>query len=157
MNLFATLDFEASSLNSESWPIEVGAVIGDGKVVVAEYASLIRPRPPWTMNGWDKKSEAIHKIERALLDSAPVADAVCDQLDAFLAGMSVTFDGGQYDCFWLERLYAGRPPAFHITPINQVPYSRIADRKKQSRVAHRALADARWLHAALGDIALEFS
>ncbi|QCO54618.1 hypothetical protein EOK75_01610 [Pseudorhodobacter turbinis] len=41
---FATLDFEASSLSQESWPIEVGlSWLADGEVQT--WSTLIRPTP----------------------------------------------------------------------------------------------------------------
>jgi hypothetical protein len=54
----AFLDFEASSLADDSYPIEVGWVFEDG----AEESWLIRPAPGWT--DWDARAEAIHHIGR---------------------------------------------------------------------------------------------
>jgi len=55
--LFATLDFEASSLTG--WPIEAGWMReGD----TAPRSMLIRPEPMWSMEEWDAKAEAVHKI-----------------------------------------------------------------------------------------------
>ena len=47
------LDFEASSLSDDSYPIEVGWVFEDGRT----EAHLIRPAPAWT--DWDPAAEAI--------------------------------------------------------------------------------------------------
>jgi hypothetical protein len=55
------LDFEASSLSKQSYPIEVAWVFEDGES--EEY--LIRLAPLWT--DWDPAAEAIHHIRRATL------------------------------------------------------------------------------------------
>lgn len=56
------LDFEASSLARNSYPIEVGWVFEDGR----EESHLIRPAPGWT--DWDAAAEAIHGIARDTLE-----------------------------------------------------------------------------------------
>ena len=54
----AFLDFEASSLGKQGYPIEVAWVLSNGE----EESHLIRPDPTWT--DWDLKAEAIHGIAR---------------------------------------------------------------------------------------------
>ena len=52
------LDFEASSLSDESYPIEIGWAGEDGST----EQHLIRPAPGWT--DWSATAEAVHRIER---------------------------------------------------------------------------------------------
>jgi len=48
---FATLDFEASSLSQDSWPIEVGlSWLAGGEVQT--WSTLIRPAPDWNLSEW---------------------------------------------------------------------------------------------------------
>ena len=47
------IDIEASGFGAESYPIEIGVVLGDG----AKYCSLIEPRPEWTH--WDPAAETV--------------------------------------------------------------------------------------------------
>lgn len=61
------IDFEASSLSEQSWPIEVGLARLEGKRVVIE-SKLIRPRPDWSEFDWNEKSAAVHGIPRSDLE-----------------------------------------------------------------------------------------
>lgn len=58
------LDFEASSLAEESYPIEVGWAAEDG----SGEAHLIAPAPAWT--DWDPAAEAVHGLTRERLRRA---------------------------------------------------------------------------------------
>ena len=55
----AFLDFEAPSLGSSSFPIEVGWAVDGG----GTEAHLIRPAPGWT--DWSATSERLHGIAQA--------------------------------------------------------------------------------------------
>jgi DNA polymerase III epsilon subunit-like protein len=69
---FATLDFEASSLSQESWPIEVGlSWLTDGEVQT--WSTLIRPAANWELSDWAPQSAAVHGIALEELEDAPVA------------------------------------------------------------------------------------
>lgn len=46
------LDFEASSLAPDSWPIEVGLSWIDHNLQVQTYHSLIQPVPEWPEHAW---------------------------------------------------------------------------------------------------------
>lgn len=59
--MFVFLDFEASSLSKQSYPIEVAWVFEDGR----HRSHLIRPTPEWT--DWSHEAEQIHGISRSLL------------------------------------------------------------------------------------------
>lgn len=94
------LDFEASSLTNESYPIEVGWAAEDG----TRESHLIRPAPEWS--DWDPKAEAVHGISRAQLlaegeDHAAVARRVLDRLSPH----AVHVTAPSWDGMWLSRLF----------------------------------------------------
>ena len=55
----AILDMEASGFGRDSYPIEVGYVLPDGRT----RCTLIRPAPHWVH--WDPAAEQLHHIPRA--------------------------------------------------------------------------------------------
>jgi hypothetical protein len=95
----AFLDFEASSLSDDSYPIEVGWVFEDGR----EEAHLISPAPDWT--DWDDSAEAIHGISRSRLvgDGEPHADVARRILDE-LGPHTVYVSAPSWDGKWLSVL-----------------------------------------------------
>jgi len=102
----AFLDFEASSLNKDGYPIEVAWVLSNGD----EESHLIRPDPTWT--DWDLKAETIHGLSRERLHAqgAPVADVARRMMSA-LAGYALYATAPSWDGKWLSRLLrtAGLP------------------------------------------------
>lgn len=149
-NTITTLDFEASSLDEDGFPVEVAFVVGTQTGTIFQFSTLIRPRTDWKLHdGWSEASQLIHGIDQADLAYGMDADEVCDILNRYLAGMAVIVDGGSYDAFWLDRLYDGRPKTFILDHLEHVdPQAFIA--KKQAAVPmHRALPDALWLWATL--------
>jgi hypothetical protein len=100
------LDFEASSLSKQSYPIEVAWVFEDGR----SEAHLIRPTETWT--DWDPRSEAIHHIERAQLirDGVEPAEVAGRMIDV-LAGHDLLASAPSWDGKWLSTLLraAGLP------------------------------------------------
>lgn len=100
------LDFEASSLARESYPIEVGWAGEDGST----EAHLIRPAPDWT--DWDATAEAIHGIgrDRLLTDGEP-HDEVARRMLETLGPQQVYVTAPSWDGMWLSRLLraAGLP------------------------------------------------
>lgn len=155
MHIF--LDFEASSLNKQSYPIEVGWVLEDG---TAE-GHLIRPAPNWT--DWDVRAEAIHGISREELAGEGVAhDVVCARLVQVFEGNMVYASAPSWDGHWLSMLLraAGRPR--HLLRLKDseeafvaaarqhagadIAAERVAEARQRAStlpVAHRAVDDAR--------------
>ncbi|MFV8836496.1 hypothetical protein ACNSTU_16160 [Aquisalimonas sp. APHAB1-3] len=105
------IDFEASGLTSESYPIEVAWSMPDGTV----ESHYIDPAPHWDY--WDPEAEAIHWIPRHLLRDCgrPVA-WIAERMNAVLAGHTVYCDAPGMDRFWMNRLFdaAGVEPAFEL-------------------------------------------
>lgn len=100
------LDFEASSLGDDSYPIEVGWAAEDGST----ESHLIRPAPEWT--DWDPGAEAIHNLSRARLvaDGEPHDQVARRALDA-LSGHEVFVSAPSWDGKWMSVLLraAGLP------------------------------------------------
>jgi hypothetical protein len=159
------LDFEASSLSKNSYPIEVAWVFEDG----ASEAWLIRPAPAWTE--WDARAEAIHGIRRALLErEGEPHDRVAARMVEALAGHDLLASAPSWDGKWLSTLLraAGLPRralrlrdsddahletamtllhgAVPPDQLEQTASSLVAGveiRGAEEQPAHRALADAR--------------
>ena len=76
MNIF--VDFEASSLGSDSYPIEIGWTTEAGNTV----SRLIKPEPGWL--DWSSLSALMHNIPRELLTAEGIsaADVALDATDA---------------------------------------------------------------------------
>jgi hypothetical protein len=155
------LDFEASSLGRDSYPIEVGWVFEDH----GAEAHLIRPAPGWV--DWDPQAEAVHGIGRSRLeaegeDHAAVARRMLQVLD----GHDLLASAPSWDGKWLSVLLraAGLPRhALRLRDTEEAQFEAAlaslgpgASREQaldtlqlarlqmaEEPVAHRALEDAR--------------
>jgi hypothetical protein len=104
MNVF--IDFEASSLGKQSYPIEVGWVFVDGR----SEGHLIRPADGWS--DWDAAAQAVHGIDPAVLAKEGVAhDWVARRMVEVLAGHDLFASAPSWDGKWLSVLLraAGLP------------------------------------------------
>lgn len=143
------IDFEASGLSKQSYPIEVGLTNGS-----TEYQSLIKPMQHWLY--WSYASGAVHKIKRAeLLTDGTEALKVAQRLNELATNQIVYCHSVQWDGFWCNALFSdnGIKCAFEIRDIQEL----IADsdstleaflnaqtilQSSQKFTAHRALDDA---------------
>lgn len=157
------LDFEASSLSDDSYPIEVAWVFEDGR----SEGHLIAPAENWT--DWDDAAEAIHGIKRASLHSeGEPHDRVAGRMVEVLAGHDLFASAPSWDGKWLSVLLRGAGLPRHalrlrdtdeairetVAAILRAAVSRAtldrevhtilarASAAKSNRPAHRALADA---------------
>ena len=158
------LDFEASSLGDDSYPIEVGWVFEDGR----EESHLIRPAPDWT--DWDDGAQAIHGIARTkLVAEGEPHDAVARRVLDELGPHTVYVSAPSWDGKWLSTLFraaglprhslrlrdtesareeAARAALAPVVPADQLAAAAenvivLAElRRAEAPVAHRALADA---------------
>ena len=149
------LDFEASSLSKQSYPIEVGWVGEDGN----GEAHLIHPAPGWTE--WDERAAAIHGITRAELerDGEP-HEIVCARLLSRFEQNIVLASAPSWDGHWLSMLLraTGRPRHLVRLQDTEVAFVSAAQAKggdvaaivasarariEATPVGHRALGDAR--------------
>ncbi len=96
------LDFEASSLAKQSYPIEVAWVFADGR----SETHLIRPAPSWT--DWHEDAEAIHHISRStLLSAGEPHDVVAQRMIDVLSGHDLLASAPSWDGKWLSVLLRG--------------------------------------------------
>jgi hypothetical protein len=93
------IDFEASSLRKNGFPVEVGWVFEDGR----PEGHLIRPAPGWS--DWDASAEAIHKIPRQRLEreGTPHGDVARRMVEA-LSGHDLFASAPSWDGKWLSLL-----------------------------------------------------
>ena len=104
LNVF--LDFEASSLGRNGFPIEVGWVAENG----SEESHLIRPAPGW--EEWENSAERVHGIPLELLlrEGTPY-DVVARRMLQALEGHALYASAPSWDGQWLSKLLraAGLP------------------------------------------------
>lgn len=119
------LDFEASSLDADSWPIEIGiARVVDDAVVTK--ARLIRPHPYWSEGAWSEASAEIHGLSRARLDAEGYdAWEVAAWFKDLNTGIAVT-DNPEFERRWLIRLLATDPPFPGVRLLDFDSYLRIS-------------------------------
>ncbi len=114
MKLPAFMDLEASGFGSHSYPIEIGAVLEDGRTL----CFLIKPSPHWTH--WDKSAAAIHGITQELLEKHGKSQRIiAETLNQELAGKTLYSDGWNHDYSWLHKLYdeAELYPSFKLESV----------------------------------------
>jgi len=102
MNIF--IDFEASSLSPQSWPIEVGLAWLEGREVAVK-SRLVCPRAHWDPADWDSKSEGVHGLPYStVLSAGSNADVVSDWLLDIVQENTLISDAPEFDQRWLDRL-----------------------------------------------------
>jgi len=93
------IDFEASSLGSCSYPIEVAWNIGD-KI----ESHLIKPFADWT--DWDMASEQIHGIPRSQIETeGEDGNIIANRMNEVLRGVRVFSDNALFDWGWCKVLF----------------------------------------------------
>lgn len=97
------LDFEASSLSSCSYPIEVAWSRPDGSI----ESYLISPAGIEAWDDWSVLSEEVHGISRAeLMVQGKPPNWICSQMNQQLIGQVVYTDNPIYDGMWLAELFS---------------------------------------------------
>jgi hypothetical protein len=159
VKLPCVLDIEASGFGRNSYPIEVGYALPDGRTV----CMLVRPTPEWTH--WDASAEQVHGITRAtLLAHGRAVDEVARALNADLAGLTVYCDGWAHDYPWLAALFeaAHLRQVFRLdsvgSPLTDARLELLDEARRTALVEmgltrHRASNDARALQRALNRVA----
>ena len=144
------VDFEASGIAPDSYPIEIAVVAAD-----FEYRALIRPVYYWTH--WSFDAQDMHGISREnLLANGLEPSFIATELNARFEGARLCSDSPQ-DGFWLDTLYeaAGLEPSFVVLPlesfVGRAAASEIVNAAPPKR-EHRALPDA----TAFRDATLEY-
>ena len=116
-NVPAIIDLEASGFGGESYPIEVGFVLPNGR----QECTLVRPEPNW--HHWDESAYQVHGISRELLVAfGRPAELVARWLNLRLTGLTVYSDAWGHDYAWLSVLYdaANMIPAFKLDHLARV-------------------------------------
>jgi DNA polymerase III epsilon subunit-like protein len=152
------LDIEASGFGRNSYPIEVGYALPDGRTV----CMLVRPTANWTH--WDANAQQVHGISRETLNThgRPVAE-VARALNQDLAGLTVYCDGWAHDYPWLAALFdaADQRPRFKLDSVGRLLTDERLHRLDEARrlalaemglTRHRASNDARALQRALSRV-----
>ncbi|SEK23112.1 hypothetical protein [Ectothiorhodospira marina] len=152
------LDFEASSLTQDSYPVQVAWSDGAGHL----ECWLIRPAPEWT--DWCDQAEEMHGISQHLIEERGCDITwLCQRMNRALAGKVVFTDGVHLDRFWLRRLFVAGSfmPRFRLGDVYQLleprlpaPEYRLPDllpglmaqaRRDTPGFAHQADSDVRYL------------
>ncbi len=157
----AVIDIEASGFGRESYPIEVGVVLPDGK----SFCYLIKPDCDWTH--WDSKAEQVHGIPRdLLLEKGMDPYQVAVDLNDLLCGTKVYTDAWSFDLSWLGKLYNQA----EVTQLYSLESMRALMSEQQSELwhetkesviqefnlkRHRASSDAKILQETLRRLNLE--
>jgi hypothetical protein len=148
------LDFEASSLADDSFPIEVAWVFEDGRA----ESFLIKPAPGWV--DWDPRSEAIHRVSRPQLTAeGQPHDLVARRMLAELKGHDLLASAPSWDGKWLSVLLRGARLPRHALrlrdsdvaqaeTVRETLKGRVAKEKLGAAVAE-VLAQVRAVKAAL--------
>lgn len=137
------LDFEASSLSDQSYPISAGLVV-NGHV----HYWVIRPQPQWT--DWSAEAEGLHQLSRGYIEREGLpAETVYREMKACLSGASLAYsDAAEWERQWLAVL---GDPMVSISDARTLipPYSvaSFSDKKAEAMrrhhlKAHRADHDA---------------
>jgi hypothetical protein len=110
------LDFEASSLDAGSYPIEIGWVGENGQ----GESYLIEPH--WSWSGWSAASEQVHHISQETLRTQGTSvEIVARRTLAVLSNSIIISDQPPFEYVWLEMLLnvidAPPLPIIHIDSL----------------------------------------
>ncbi|WP_150635282.1 hypothetical protein [Pseudomonas fluorescens] len=134
------IDFEASGIAPDSYPIEVAVVSSE-----LVFNSLIKPARYWTH--WSFDAQDMHGLTQDhLLQEGDTPHTVAERMNQLFSGQVLCSDSPQ-DGFWLDTLYeaADLMPTFELKPlevfVGREDASEIYQRLPTTR-HHRALNDA---------------
>lgn len=146
------LDFEASSLDKASWPVEWGVawIAGDE---VSATSMLIKPHPDWPMSAWSPVSADIHGIDLETLKEAVPAEDAAQSLMDLIRGKTLVSDAPEYEARWLKRmvdLTGDDLPEIHdfdeiaarVCKGNDRALDHLYEKLERIKAPHRAAQDA---------------
>lgn len=157
---FFVIDYETTGLDYEkSQPIEVGIIVCDHEFNAIEtYSSLIEPDEPDDPDDWSwLEAYRVHGIKPEDLESAPPPAEVTVDISQLASRHNrremkpvLVSDNIQFEWHWTARLFRQQTFAwpFHYCGWDSsllLEATGVGDPKP----AHRALADAGLLHAAI--------
>lgn len=155
-----TLDFEASSLDDGTYPIEIGVARWCSPDHPIEgWSALIRTPRDWELNGsWSSMSEKIHGIGRTELMTGILPTEVMARLNSIFGTRRAYCDGGTFDQHWLTMLQhsAKISATFDLGDIEDLMlrldhagHVRMQNWLRESPPLHRARPDAERLLKAI--------
>lgn len=106
------IDFEASGIAPDSYPIEVAVVSSE-----TSFSSLIKPVRYWTH--WSFDAQDMHGLTQDhLLKEGDTPDAVARNMNQLFSGQVLCSDTPQ-DSFWFDVLFeaADLMPTFELKPL----------------------------------------
>lgn len=154
------LDFEASSLGSASFPIEVAWNLSDGSI----ESHLISPKGIDKWRDWSFKSQELHGISREeLIVNGKPPSWICHRMNECLSGKVVYTEDPDYDGTWLSELFSVSridKPEFELRnvddPLESILSLIISDRTQSLAKMKELKAKARQLvprkHRAVWDV-----
>jgi len=134
------IDFEASGIAPESYPIEVAVVSSK-----TSFSSLIKPARYWTH--WSFDAQDMHGLTQDQLhQEGDTPAAVARNMNQLFSGQVLCSDSPQ-DGFWLDVLYeaADLIPTFKLKPLEVFVGREVASeiyRRLPTTKRHRTLNDA---------------
>ena len=111
------IDFEASSLSENSWPIEVGIAWLEGRRVEIR-SKLIKRHNSWDLDDWSEVSAAVHNIPYSDLENVESAEGIAQWLIETVGDQRLVSDAPEFDQRWFDRL---------IGTIEEAPHAQIDD------------------------------
>lgn len=146
------IDFEASSLSRESWPIEIGMAWIEGPGVQL-WSTLIRPDVSWDLDDWSLRSAEVHNIPYDELMAAPRAADVAREVRARLQGKTPVSDNTEFEQRWMNKLLGlVDTPSPEFLDYDLIAHSachgfpealdRVYERLERTKTPHRAGKDA---------------
>ena len=134
------IDFEASGIAPDSYPVEVAVVSS-----ATSFSSLIQPACYWTH--WSFDAQDMHGLTQDQLGrQGDTPGAVANHMNQLFSGQVLCSDSPQ-DTFWLDVLFeaADLAPTFELKPLEVFVGRQAASdiyRLLTTTKHHRALQDA---------------
>lgn len=139
------IDFEASSLSQDSYPIEF-AWGSDSEEILS---FLISPQeiPHWT--DWNDDAERVHGITRDLLmENGMEVRKACHTIFEALNGSIVYCDAPAYDSYWFSELFKAanfRLPRVEIKHIDELLFQILNPYFKNTKLLYNELDHIKYL------------
>lgn len=142
------IDCEASGLNQESYPIEIGI---SSVVNGHQFSTLIKPFESWTY--WSYDAQDMHHIEREELQNGLNGIILANKMNHLYKDKTLWADSN-FDKLWVETLFdvANVEMKFHVANLYNISlpdaYKRAFNTLIGNDIKHRALDDARQIENA---------
>lgn len=96
------IDFEASGLSEDSFPLEIGWT-KDGENVESYY---IHPDPSWNLKSWSSAAQNLHGIElKSVFEFGVDTKIVSQAMNSALNGYILLSDSASHDIRWANMIF----------------------------------------------------